>query len=105
MFKKLGPSQKTLRRPWCPKLVTGLSPTHVHSFASRDRLQNLQFSSRLFYCWSLGLLRNDNINMATNLKRCYGSKRFDACDCCLWTQISLARNAAWQWLPIAISRP
>jgi len=24
VLKKLGPSQKTLRSPWCPKLVTGL---------------------------------------------------------------------------------
>jgi len=23
-LKNLGPSQKTLRHPWCPKLVTGL---------------------------------------------------------------------------------
>jgi len=23
-MKNLGPSQKTLRHPWCPKLVTGL---------------------------------------------------------------------------------
>jgi len=23
-LKSLGPSQKTLRHPWCPKLVTGL---------------------------------------------------------------------------------
>ena len=28
-LKNLSPSQKTLRPPWCPKLVTGLSVTHT----------------------------------------------------------------------------
>jgi len=30
-LKNLGPSQKTLRHPWCPKLVTGLRRCKAYS--------------------------------------------------------------------------
>ena len=31
-LKNLGPSQKTLRPPWCPKLVTGVEVQQTFSF-------------------------------------------------------------------------
>jgi len=37
-LKNVGPSQKTLRHPWCPKLVTGLiiaAAQHVHDERSQ----------------------------------------------------------------------
>jgi len=37
-LKNLDASQKTLRRPWCPKLVTGLI---AHSLKIRARLRKL----------------------------------------------------------------
>jgi len=33
-LKNLGPSQKPLRHPWCPKLVTGLTRTVFIEFST-----------------------------------------------------------------------
>jgi len=46
--KKLGPSQKTLRPSWCPKLVTGLVRRRIsltHTFLGRDILAGLEVAS------------------------------------------------------------
>jgi len=39
-LKNVGPSQKNLHHPWCPKLVTGLIITAAqqqHKFMMKDR--------------------------------------------------------------------
>jgi len=62
------------------------------------QMQVAKLVSGLFDRYSL--LRNNNVE--TNLQRfSYGRRRFAACGC--WTQLSLAENAARQWLLIVVS--
>jgi len=44
--KYLGPSQKTLRPPWCPKLVMGL----LRGNTTHERKDELAFSVKWFGC-------------------------------------------------------
>ena len=59
-LKNLGPSQKTLRHPWCPKLVTGLFVTkinHWHHIVCKAGVESLKI-------WTKGTLENLKVGVS-----------------------------------------
>jgi len=50
-LENFGPPQKTLRHPWCPKLVTGLRT----NLLSKTKIRQVYYCSNLYICHTKGM--------------------------------------------------